>query len=109
MKKTKFFLMALLLVTVLVFTSCGSRDDNQDAIPDDRQNNVERDVENGAEDLKDDAENIGDDVRDGVDDAADDVKDAVDDDNRAPADDRTVDNGDVSKNTADNGTRSNVQ
>ena len=58
MKKTRFFLMALLLVTVLVFTSCGSKDDNQDAVPDDQQNNVEQDVNNGADDLKDDAEDI---------------------------------------------------
>ena len=104
MKKTRFFLMALLLMTVLVFASCGSKDDNNDAIPDDQQNYVEQDVENGADDIKDGAEDLGDDIKDGVEDAADDVEDAVD-----GADDRTNTEGDVSKNTADNGTQSQVQ
>lgn len=40
MKKTRFFLMALLLVTVLVFTSCGS-DDNNDNVSDNPTNNME--------------------------------------------------------------------
>lgn len=104
MKKTRFFLMALLLMTVLVFASCGSRDDNNDAIPDNQQNNMEQDVENGADDIKDGAEDLGDDIKDGVEDAADDVENAVD-----GADDRTNTEGDVSKNTADNGTQSQVQ
>ena len=52
MKKTRFFLMALLLVTVLVFTSCGSKDANNDGIPDDKQNSVEQGLENGADDVK---------------------------------------------------------
>lgn len=103
MKKTRFFLMALLLVTVLSFSSCGSKDDDNDAIPDDQQNNVEQDVNDGAEDLKDDAEDLGDDVKDGVDDAADDAEVALDGDHND--DQNAGDNGDVSKNTADNGTR----
>lgn len=103
MKKTRFFLMALLLVTVLSFSSCGSRDDDNDAIPDDQQNSVQQDVDNGADDLKDDAEDLGDDVKDGIDDAADDAEDALDGDHNENQ--NAGSNGDVSKNTADNGTR----
>ena len=56
MKKTRLFLMALLLISVLVFTACGSKDDNNDAIPDDQQNSVEQDVEDGIDDVEDDVE-----------------------------------------------------
>lgn len=79
MKKTRFFLMALLLVTMLVFTSCGN-DDNKDNAADNPSNNMEQDVKDGAEDVKDDAEDLGDDMKDGVEDAADDVEDALDPD-----------------------------
>lgn len=106
MKKTRFLLMALLLMTVLVFASCGSKDDNNDAIPDNGQNSVEQDVEDGAEDIKDGAEDLGDDIEDGIDDAADEVEDAADGDGEAG--NKNTD-GDVSKNTADNGTHSQVQ
>lgn len=104
MKKTRFFLAALLLMTVLVFAGCGSKDDNHDAIPDDQQSGLEQDIEKDGEEIADDAEDLGDDVIDGAEDAADDVKDAVDGD-----DERRNTDGDVSKNTADNGTYSNMQ
>ena len=104
MKKTRFFLMALLLVTVLVFTSCGSKDENTDAIPDDQQNTVEQDIEDGAEDIKDDAQDVGDDIKDGVEDAADDVKDAVDGDENG-----TVGNGNTAGNAADDADQKDIQ
>ena len=103
MKKTRFFLMALLLVTVLVFTSCGSKDANNDGIPDDKQNSVEQGLENGADDVKKGAEDLGDDIKDGARDAADDIKDGVD--NNRNVKNNVNNNGDVSKNTADNGTK----
>ncbi|MGN0659331.1 MAG: hypothetical protein ACI4LA_06960 [Emergencia sp.] len=103
MKKTRFFLTALLLVTVLVFTSCGNRDNNANTVPDNQNNSAAQDIDRGADDLRDDADNLGDDIRDGIDDAADDTRDALD------GSDRTDNNGDVSRNTADNGTRANLQ
>ena len=80
--------MALLLISVLVFTACGSKDDNNDAIPDDQQNSVEQDVEDGIDDVEDDvedgakdlekdAEDLGNDIKDGVDDMEDDVNDGT--------------------------------
>lgn len=105
MKKTRFFLMALLLVTVLVFTSCGSKDANNDGIPDDNQNSVGQDLENGADDVKNGAEDLGDDIRNGARDAADDIQGGIDDDR---TDNNVNNNGDVSRNTADNGTRANL-
>ena len=106
MKKTRFFLMALLLVTVLVFTSCGSKDANNDGIPDDKQNSVEQGLENGADDVKKGAEDLGDDIKDGARDAADDIKDGVDNNrNDNNVKNNVNNNGDVSKNTADHGTK----
>ncbi|MFR7990971.1 MAG: hypothetical protein ACLU5F_10275 [Anaerovoracaceae bacterium] len=92
MKKTRLFLMALLLISVLVFTACGSKDDNNDAIPDDQQNSVEQDVEDGIDDVEDDvedgakdlekdAEDLGNDIKDGVDDMEDDVNDGTENSN----------------------------
>lgn len=109
MKKTRFFLTALLLMTVLVFTACGSRDDNNDAVPDDQQNGVEQNIDDDAEDLKDDIEDIGDDVKDGAEDIADDADDAVTDPDGGKAAGSVSDSTDVNRNTADNGTMSNVQ
>ena len=86
MKKTRFFLMALLLVTMLVFTSCGNDD------------NMEQDVKDGAEDVKDDAEDLGDDMKDGVENAADDVEDALDPDD---GDKARTDDGDNDAKTAE--------
>lgn len=110
MKKTRFFLMALLLMTVLVFASCGNKDKNNDGVPDDQQNSMTQDLKNGAEDLKNGAEDLGNDIENGVDRAANDVRDAVDGNN---ANDVTGNNSgtksDVSRNTADNGTYSQVQ
>ncbi|SCJ76878.1 Uncharacterised protein [uncultured Eubacterium sp.] len=107
MKKTRFFLMALLLVTVLVFTSCGSKDANTDGIPDDKQNSVGQDIKDGADDVKDGVENLGDDIENGARDAADDIKDGVDNNkNNNNVKNNVNNNGDVSKNTADNGTKS---
>ena len=47
MKKTGFFLTAVLLAAMLVFTGCGSRDDNSDAVPDSEQNSVTEDIKDG--------------------------------------------------------------
>ena len=69
MKKTRFLLAAMLLVTMFTFTGCGNQDDrNNDAIPDDQQNTT----------IEQDVDDAGDDIKDDMDDAADDVKDAVD-------------------------------
>lgn len=81
MKKTRFFLMSLLLVTVLAFTGCGNKDDNNNAVPDDNENKVEQGVEDGIDDVKDGADEIGDDIKDGVDNVDDNVDDNVEDDN----------------------------
>lgn len=107
MKKTRFFLMALLLVTVLVFTSCGSNDADNNAIPDNQENGVEQDIKNGADDVKDGVEDIGDDIDNGARDAADDIKDGVD--NNKADNNKAGNDGDVSKNTVDNGTKSTLQ
>ena len=66
MKKTGFFLTAVLLAAMLVFTGCGSRDDNSDAVPDSEQNSVTEDIKDGAEDVKDDASDIGEDLKRGT-------------------------------------------
>lgn len=110
MKKTRFFLMALLLVTVLVFTSCGSKDANSNGIPDSKENSAGQDLKDGADDVKNGAEDLGDDIKNGVDDAADDIKDGLDNnrtDNNGKNNvkNNVNNNGDVSKNTADNGSR----
>ena len=109
MKKTRFLLAAMLLVTMFTFTGCGSQNDrNNDAIPDEQQNQTMQQNENNgagdirddaskdADDVREDAEDVGDDIKDGIDDAADDVKDAVDgdDDNR----DGNHDNKDKNQN-----------
>ena len=77
MKKTGFFLTAVLLAAMLVFTGCGSRDDNSDAVKDDASD-IGEDLKRGAsdvgEDIKRGASDVGDDIRDGADDAADDMK-----------------------------------
>ncbi len=89
MKKTGFFLAALLLIAVFVFTACGSKDDNHDGIPDDQQNTIEQDVEegaddaaddlkNGADDLKDDAEDLGEDIKEDIDKAEEDIEKGTD-------------------------------
>lgn len=109
MKKKTFFLAALLLIAVLVFASCGNKDNDGNQTADNGQNSVEQDMENGAEDIKNGVEDMGDGIKDGVMDAADDVKDAVDGDYTANNNRETAREGDVSRNTADNGTRSNVQ
>ena len=98
MKKTRFFLMALLLMTVLVFTSCGN-DDDKDTVPDNPTTDIEQDVKDGADDVKDGAEDIGDDIKDGVDDAADDMEDALDPDDGDDA--RTDDREDHDAKTAE--------
>ena len=101
MKKTRFFLIALLLISVLVFTACGSRDDNNDAIPDDQQNSVEQDVKDGVDDVEDDvkdgaqdlerdAEDLDEDVRNGVDRADDDAKNGVNNSNRDAVDNNSA-------------------
>ena len=82
MKKTGFFLAALLLIAVFVFTACGSKDDNHDGIPDDQQNTIEQDVEDGADDaaddLKDDAEDLGEDIKEDIDKAEGDIEKGTD-------------------------------
>lgn len=112
MKKSRFMLVALLMMTMLVFTGCGSDDDNNDAIPDNEQSRVERDAEDGAEDLKNDAEDMGEDIKDGAEDAADDVRDAVDGDDGADGNDDRSDNGrndDKDGHADDDATNRNIQ
>ena len=62
---------------MLVFTGCGSRDDNSDAVPDSEQNSVTEDIKDGAEDVKDDASDIGEDLKRGASDVGEDIKGRV--------------------------------
>lgn len=109
MKRTRFFLMALLLVTVLMFTGCRSKDNNANVVPPDNKGTVQQD-------LNDRADNLGNDVRRGIDDTANDVRNGVNDINGN--NNGNINNGrngdindrsDVSRNTADNGTKTNLQ
>lgn len=107
MKKTRFFLTALLLVTVLTFTGCSNRDNNDPVAGDQQDNTVEQDVNDRTDNVEDDADNLGDDIREGVDDAADDVKDAVDGKDNNNANDSTenkVNDNDRTDNVTNNGT-----
>lgn len=79
MKKSGLLLTAVLLAAMLVFTGCGSRDDNNDAVPDSEQNSVTEDIRDGAEDVKDGAEDIGDDLEKGASDIDEDIRDGADD------------------------------
>lgn len=108
MKKTRFWLVVCLLVTMFTMTGCGNQTDtNNDAIPDDQQNqtmeqnaddtdsDIRDDADDAADDVRDDADSLGDDIKDGVDDAADDVKDALD------GDDKSNNNNHTDKNQND--------
>jgi hypothetical protein len=90
MRKTRFFLTALLLMTVLMFTGCGNAEADRDPVAGDQSNpSVRQDMDQAADDVREDADDLGNDIKDGVDDAADDVRDAIDgDDNK---DDRKED------------------
>ena len=114
MKKTGFFLTAVLLAALLVFTGCGSRDDNSDAVPDSEQNSVTEDIKDGAEDVKDDASDIGEDLKRGASDVGEDIKRGasdVGDDIRDGADDAADDmkGSDVNRDYKDRNVPSEVQ
>lgn len=102
MKKTGFFLTALLLVAVMMFTGCGSRNDNGDTVADQR-NGMERDI-------NDDVNDIGNDVRRGVDDIRDNVyprnnENTIRDNDRTDA----MRNGTTERDTAMGGTTAGIR
>lgn len=100
MKKTRFFLVPLMVMIVFSFAGCGNVDANNNAIPDNQEErSVTRDNDNAVDD-------VGDGIKDGVDGVVDGAEDLLDgndnNDNNRNDNNRGADvNNNV--NTNDNG------
>lgn len=116
MKKIRFVIALMLLLSVLLLPACGS--DNKTPSNSPATNSTDEvggagkdladdaadmgeDVKDGAKDAADDAADMGEDMVDGVKDAADDVKDALTSDDKTNNDNNDVkDNTNTAKDTA---------
>lgn len=103
MKKTRIFLMALLMIVMMSFVSCGDKNADSGLTPGDNSRTEDYDDNNLGDDIEDDVDDIGDDLDRDANDLDDDVDGDRDDLTKDDGNNHDTDPGDVDKNNIDDG------